>query len=175
MGTKDATYDYRFKVVLIGDPAVGKTCLLSRFTRNEFDHSPFATIATNLEMGSIQVDGKTIWVQIMELSNRERFCLSTSPHYPGAVGAVLVYDVTQRGTYENLERWLAELADDADSSIVIMLVGTKSDLCHRRAVPTDEAQAFAEKNGLLFIETSACDSTNVEVAFLNVLADWHEN
>ncbi|XP_068738479.1 uncharacterized protein [Montipora capricornis] len=91
--------------------------------------------------------------------------------YSGAVGAFLVYDVTQRGTYENLERWLAELAEYADSGIVIMLVGIKSDLRHLRAVPTDEAQAFAEKNGLLFIETSACDSSNVEVAFLKVLAE----
>uniref|UniRef100_A0A673VK39 RAB11B, member RAS oncogene family n=1 Tax=Suricata suricatta TaxID=37032 RepID=A0A673VK39_SURSU len=93
------------------------------------------------------------------------------PHryYRGAVGALLVYDIAKHLTYENVERWLKELRDHADSNIVIMLVGNKSDLRHLRAVPTDEARAFAEKNNLSFIETSALDSTNVEEAFKNIL------
>lgn len=83
----------------------------------------------------------------------------------------MVYDIAKHLTYENVERWLKELRDHADSNIVIMLVGNKSDLRHLRAVPTDEAKAFAEKNGLSFIETSALDSTNVEVAFHNILTE----
>lgn len=90
-------------------------------------------------------------------------------YYRGAVGALLVYDIAKHLTYENVERWLRELRDHADQNIVIMLVGNKSDLRHLRAVPTDEAKAFAEKNGLSFIETSALDSTNVETAFQNIL------
>lgn len=85
------------------------------------------------------------------------------------MGALLVYDIAKHLTYENVERWLKELRDHADSNIVIMLVGNKSDLRHLRAVPTDEARAFAEKNNLSFIETSALDSTNVEEAFKNIL------
>lgn len=81
----------------------------------------------------------------------------------------MVYDIAKHLTYENVERWLRELRDHADQNIVIMLVGNKSDLRHLRAVPTDEAKAFAEKNGLSFIETSALDSTNVETAFQNIL------
>lgn len=92
-------------------------------------------------------------------------------YYRGAVGALLVYDIAKHLTYENVERWLKELRDHADSNIVIMLVGNKSDLRHLRAVPTDEAKAFAEKNSLSFIETSALDSTNVEVAFHNILTE----
>jgi len=80
-----------------------------------------------------------------------------------------VYDIAKHLTYENVERWLRELRDHADQNIVIMLVGNKSDLRHLRAVPTDEAKAFAERNGLSFIETSALDSTNVETAFQNIL------
>ena len=80
-----------------------------------------------------------------------------------------MYDITKHLTYENVERWLKELRDHADSNIVIMLVGNKCDLRHLRAVPTDEAKAYAEKNALLFIETSALDSTNVEAAFHNIL------
>lgn len=90
-------------------------------------------------------------------------------YYRGAVGALLVYDIAKHLTYENVERWLRELRDHADQNIVIMLVGNKSDLRHLRAVPTDEAKAFAERNGLSFIETSALDSTNVETAFQNIL------
>jgi len=87
------------------------------------------------------------------------------------VGALLVYDIAKHLTYENVERWLKELRDHADNNIVIMLVGNKSDLRHLRAVPTDEAKAFAERNGLSFIETSALDSTNVETAFHNILTE----
>lgn len=94
-------------------------------------------------------------------------------YYRGAVGALLVYDIAKHLTYENVERWLRELRDHADQNIVIMLVGNKSDLRHLRAVPTDEAKAFAERNGLSFIETSALDSTNVETAFQNILTGNH--
>jgi small GTP-binding protein len=117
----------------------------------------------------IQVDGKTIKAQIWDTAGQERYRAITSAYYRGAVGALLVYDIAKHLTYENVERWLRELRDHADQNIVIMLVGNKSDLRHLRAVPTDEARAFAEKNGLSFIETSALDSTNVETAFQNIL------
>ena len=93
-------------------------------------------------------------------------------YYRGAVGALLVYDIAKHLTYENVERWLKELRDHADSNIVIMLVGNKCDLRHLRAVPTEEAKQFSEKNTLSFIETSALDSTNVEAAFQNILTGW---
>jgi GTPase SAR1 family protein len=85
-----------------------------------------------------------------------------------------VYDIAKHLTYENVERWLKELRDHADNNIVIMLVGNKSDLRHLRAVPTDEAKAFAEKNNLSFIETSALDSTNVETAFQQILTEIYK-
>jgi Ras-related protein Rab-11A len=103
------------------------------------------------------------------LAGQERYRAITSAYYRGAVGALLVYDIAKHLTYENVERWLRELRDHADQNIVIMLVGNKSDLRHLRAVPTDEAKTFAERNGLSFIETSALDSTNVETAFQNIL------
>lgn len=171
MGTKDDEYDYLFKVVLIGDSGVGKSNLLSRFTRNEFNLESKSTIGVEFATRSIQVDGKTIKAQIWDTAGQERYRAITSAYYRGAVGALLVYDIAKHLTYENVERWLKELRDHADSNIVIMLVGNKSDLRHLRAVPTDEAKAFAEKNGLSFIETSALDSTNVEVAFTNILTE----
>uniref|UniRef100_A0A5F7Z7J0 small monomeric GTPase n=2 Tax=Macaca TaxID=9539 RepID=A0A5F7Z7J0_MACMU len=169
MGTRDDEYDYLFKVVLIGDSGVGKSNLLSRFTRNEFNLESKSTIGVEFATRSIQVDGKTIKAQIWDTAGQERYRAITSAYYRGAVGALLVYDIAKHLTYENVERWLKELRDHADSNIVIMLVGNKSDLRHLRAVPTDEARAFAEKNNLSFIETSALDSTNVEEAFKNIL------
>lgn len=171
MGNKDDEYDYLFKVVLIGDSGVGKSNLLSRFTRNEFNLESKSTIGVEFATRSIQVDGKTIKAQIWDTAGQERYRAITSAYYRGAVGALLVYDIAKHLTYENVERWLKELRDHADSNIVIMLVGNKSDLRHLRAVPTDEAKAFSEKNGLSFIETSALDSTNVEIAFQNILTE----
>ncbi|CAB0034870.1 unnamed protein product [Trichogramma brassicae] len=146
MGTRDDEYDYLFKVVLIGDSGVGKSNLLSRFTRNEFNLESKSTIGVEFATRSIQVDSKTIKAQIWDTAGQERYRAITSA-------------------------WLRELRDHADQNIVIMLVGNKSDLRHLRAVPTDEAKTFAEKNGLSFIETSALDSTNVETAFQNILTE----
>ncbi|CAO2641653.1 Ras-related protein Rab-11B [Lemmus lemmus] len=130
-------------VVLIGDSGVGKSNLLSRFTRNEFNLESKSTIGVEFATRSIQVDGKTIKAQIWDTAGQERYRAITSAYYRGAVGALLVYDIAKHLTYENVERWLKELRDHADSNIVIMLVGNKSDLRHLRAVPTDEARAFA--------------------------------
>ncbi|KAF6096495.1 RAB11B, member RAS oncogene family [Phyllostomus discolor] len=174
MGTRDDEYDYLFKVVLIGDSGVGKSNLLSRFTRNEFNLESKSTIGVEFATRSIQVDGKTIKAQIWDTAGQERYRAITSAYYRGAVGALLVYDIAKHLTYENVEYWLKELGYHADSNIVIMLVGNKSDLRHLRAVPTDEARAFAEKNNLSFIETSALDSTNVEEAFKNILTGGPE-
>nr|XP_030698189.1 ras-related protein Rab-25 isoform X2 [Globicephala melas] len=96
---------------------------------------------------------------------------SQETYYRGAVGALLVFDLTKHQTYAVVERWLKELYDHAEATIVVMLVGNKSDLSQAREVPTDEARMFAENNGLLFLETSALDSTNVELAFETVLKE----
>ncbi|KAI9800429.1 MAG: hypothetical protein M1833_003315 [Piccolia ochrophora] len=162
-------YDFLFKVVLIGDSGVGKSNLLSRFTRNEFNLDSKSTIGVEFATRSIQVDAKTIKAQIWDTAGQERYRAITSAYYRGAVGALLVYDISKHQTYENVTRWLKELRDHADSNIVIMLVGNKSDLRHLRAVPTDEAKQFASDNNLSFIETSALDASNVELAFQNIL------
>merc|ERR1711939_949975 len=167
-------YDYLFKVVLIGDSGVGKSNLLSRFTRNEFNLDSKSTIGVEFATRSIQVDTKTIKAQIWDTAGQERYRAITSAYYRGAVGALLVYDISKHITYENVNRWLKELRDHADSNIVIMLVGNKSDLRHLRAVPTDDAKAYAAENDLSFIETSALDSSNVEMAFQNILTEIYK-
>jgi len=171
MSKENDEYDYLFKVVLIGDSGVGKSNLLSRFTRNEFNLESKSTIGVEFATRSIKCDSKTIKAQIWDTAGQERYRAITSAYYRGAVGALLVYDISKSQSFEDVERWLNELRDHADSTIVIMLVGNKSDLRHLRAVRTETAAAFAEKHGLSFIETSALDSTNVELAFQKILTE----
>jgi len=167
----DDDYDYLFKVVIIGDSGVGKSNLLSRFTRNEFHLDSKSTIGVEFATRSISHDGKIIKAQIWDTAGQERYRAITSAYYRGAVGALLVYDISKRLTFENVERWLKELRTHADPSIVVMLVGNKCDLKHLQAVITDDAKSFAEQNNLAFVETSAMDSTNVDVAFETILIE----
>ncbi|CAI9756455.1 unnamed protein product [Fraxinus pennsylvanica] len=165
----DEDYDYLFKVVLIGDSGVGKSNLLSRFTRNEFSQQSKSTIGVEFATRSIQVEDKVVKAQIWDTAGQERYRAITSAYYRGAVGALLVYDVTRHVTFENVERWLKELRGHTDMNIVIMLVGNKADLRHLRAVPTEDARAFAEREGTFLMETSALEALNVEKAFTEVL------
>lgn len=168
-GDDDDSYDYLFKTVLIGDSGVGKSNLLSRFTRNEFYLESKSTIGVEFATRSIEVEGKTIKAQIWDTAGQERYRAITSAYYRGAVGALLVYDITKQVTFEHVETWLKELRDHADSNIVIMLVGNKSDLQHLRAVQVDAAKEYCEREKLSFIETSALEATNVETAFQQIL------
>ncbi|KAG6581369.1 ras-related protein RABA1c-like [Cucurbita pepo subsp. pepo] len=162
-------YDYLFKVVLIGDSGVGKSNLLSRFTKNEFSLESKSTIGVEFATRSLNLDGKVIKAQIWDTAGQERYRAITSAYYRGAVGALIVYDVTRHSTYENVEKWLKELRDHTDPNIVIMLVGNKSDLRHLVAVSTEDAKSFAETESLYFMETSALEAMNVDNAFAEVL------
>ncbi|XP_071401758.1 ras-related protein Rab-25-like isoform X1 [Centroberyx affinis] len=170
MGSDEA-YNFVFKVVLIGESGVGKSNLLSRFTKNEFNHDSRTTIGVEFSTRTVQLDTFTIKAQIWDTAGLERYRAITSAYYRGAVGALLVYDISKHLTYESAERWLKELYDHADPHIVVMLVGNKSDLETLRTVPTEEARGFAEKKGLMYMETSALESTNVEAAFNEVLTE----
>ncbi|XP_062214019.1 ras-related protein RABA2a-like [Phragmites australis] len=164
-------YDYLFKVVLIGDSGVGKSNLLSRFTRNTFSLDSKSTIGVEFATRTIQVESKTIKAQIWDTAGQERYRAITSAYYRGAVGALLVYDVTKGATFENVKRWLKELRDHADANTVVMLIGNKTDLGHLRSVAQGDAAAFAEREGLSFVETSALDATNVDRAFQTLLTE----
>lgn len=161
-------------MVLIGDSGVGKSNLLLRFTKNDFLMESKSTIGVEFATRTLKVSGKTVKAQIWDTAGQERYRAITSAYYRGAVGALLVYDITKKQTFDNTERWLGELREHADDDIVILLVGNKSDLRHIRAVSTEEGASFAEKNGLFFIETSALDATNVDKAFETILSERYK-
>lgn len=162
-------FDYVFKINLIGDSEVGKTNLLSQFTRGEFSASSRTTLGVEFATKSVEVKDKTVKAQIWDTAGQEQFRAITNAFYRDAVGALLVYDISNRTSFEHLERWLGELKDHADPNIVVMLVGNKSDLEDRRKVGQDEALALAEKHSMACIETSAKDGSNVETAFKRLI------
>lgn len=168
---KDEHYDYLYKIVLIGDTGVGKSNLLSRFTRDEFNLESKSTIGVEFATKSVQTEGRVIKAQIWDTAGQERYRAITSAYYRGAVGALLVYDISKRTSFENVERWLTELRDHAERNIVVLLVGNKSDLKHLRSVRQEEATSYAEREGLAFMEASALDATNVDEVFHKILTE----
>lgn len=162
-------------MVIIGDSAVGKSNLLSRYTANEFNINSKATIGVEFQTQSMGIDGKEVKAQIWDTAGQERFRAVTSAYYRGAVGALVVYDISRMTTFESVDRWLQELNTHSDTTVVKMLVGNKSDLENIRQVSVEEAQTFAEENSLFFIETSALDATNVKRAFEIVIKEIYNN
>ncbi|KAI3742085.1 hypothetical protein L1987_59765 [Smallanthus sonchifolius] len=166
--------EYLFKIVVIGDSAVGKSNLLSRFARDEFDLHSKATIGVEFQTQVMDIDGKEIKAQVWDTAGQERFRAVTSAYYRGAVGALIVYDISRRSTFASIKRWLDELNTHCDTTTARMLVGNKSDLENIRDVSVDEAKRLAEE-GLFFIETSTLDSTNVKDAFQIVIREVYNN
>lgn len=155
--------------MLIGDSGVGKSNLLSRFTTDEFNVNSKSTIGVEFATRTIEVEGKKVKAQIWDTAGQERYRAITSAYYRGAVGALIVYDISKSSSYENCNHWLTELRENADENVAVGLIGNKSDLAHLRAVPTDEAKNYAQENQMLFTETSALNAENVDLAFRELI------
>ncbi|KAK8549301.1 hypothetical protein V6N13_008977 [Hibiscus sabdariffa] len=175
MSDEEAEEEYLFKIVIIGDSAVGKSNLLSRYSRNEFNAHSKATIGVEFQTQSVEIHGKEVKAQIWDTAGQERFRAVTSAYYRGAFGALLVYDISRRATFDNVARWLDEINSHSDTTVARMLVGNKCDLEDSREVGLEEGKRLAESEGLFFIETSALDSTNVETAFEMVIREIYNN
>ena len=141
---EDDVWDCLFKLVMIGDSGVGKSNLLNRYTKNEFSLETKATIGVEFATKSITTkDGRAVKAQIWDTAGQERYRAITSAYYRGAVGALLVYDVTNYQSFKALEHWLKEIRDHAEKNIVILMVGNKTDLKHKRDVKKEEAAEYA--------------------------------
>jgi len=164
-------YDYVFKLVLIGDSGVGKSCLLLRFADDTYTESHISTIGVDFKIRTIQLDGKTIKLQIWDTAGQERFRTITSSYYRGAHGIIVVYDTTDSETFEHVKTWLHEIERYASENVNKLLVGNKSDLTSKRQVETESAKEFSDSANIPFLETSAKNATNVEDAFMTMAGE----
>uniref|UniRef100_A0A8C0VCU5 Ras-related protein Rab-4 n=3 Tax=Passeriformes TaxID=9126 RepID=A0A8C0VCU5_CYACU len=160
------TYDFLFKFLVIGSAGTGKSCLLHHFIESKFKQDSNHTIGVEFGSKVVNVGGKTVKLQIWDTAGQERFRSVTRSYYRGAAGALLVYDITSRETYNALAQWLTDARTLASPNIVIILCGNKKDLEGEREVTFLEASRFAQENELMFLETSALTGENVEEAFL---------
>merc|ERR1712130_352374 len=166
---------YLFKLLLIGDSGVGKSCLLLRFADHTYTESYISTIGVDFKIRTITTrDEKTIKLQIWDTAGQERFRTITSSYYRGAHGIIVVYDVTDQESFNNVKQWLNEIERYACEKVNKLLVGNKCDLTNKKVVDFEVAKAFADKLDIPFLETSAKAATNVEKAFL-AMADEIKN
>jgi len=161
-------YDYLFKLLLIGDSGVGKSCLLLRFADDTYTESYISTIGVDFKIRTIELEGKTVKLQIWDTAGQERFRTITSSYYRGAHGIIVVYDVTDNDTFTNVKQWLQEIDRYASEGVNKLLVGNKSDLTSKKVVEYSVAKEFADQLSIPFLETSAKNATNVEQAFLTM-------
>ena len=168
------SHDFLYKVVLIGDSGVGKSNLLSRFSRNEFDLDARSTIGVEFSTKNITIDDKIIKLQIWDTAGQERYDSITSVYYRGASGAILVYDTTKRETFNHINKWYKELANYTEK-IRVILIGNKYDLKNLREISTEEGEKYAKENNIIFAETSALTSHNVHDAFIKIGEDIYRN
>jgi len=160
------SYDYLFKFIVIGDTGTGKSCILHQFIENKFKKNSAHTIGVEFGSRIVEVAGKRVKLQIWDTAGQERFRSVTRSYYRGAAGALLVYDITSRDTYNHLTSWLTDARTLASPEIVVVLVGNKCDLQEDREVTFLEASRFSQENGLTFLETSALTGEGVEEVFL---------
>lgn len=168
---EDSGDDYLFKIVLLGDSGVGKSNLLARFARNEFYSNSKSTIGVEFQTQKMEINGKEVKAQVWDTAGQERFRAVTSAYYRGAVGALVVYDISRRQTFDSVGRWLNELHIHCDMNVVTILVGNKTDLKDAREISTAEGKSLAESEDLFFTETSALDSSNVTAAFQTIIKE----
>ncbi|KQK08121.1 ras-related protein RABD1 isoform X1 [Brachypodium distachyon] len=164
-------YDYLFKLLLIGDSSVGKSCLLLRFADDAYVDTYISTIGVDFKIRTVELDGKSVKLQIWDTAGQERFRTITSSYYRGAHGIIIVYDVTDMESFNNVKQWLSEIDRYASDSVCKLLVGNKCDLVDSKVVDTEEAKALADSLGMTFLETSAKESINVEKAFLTMSSE----
>eukprot|EP00927_Polykrikos_kofoidii_P024152 TRINITY_DN2201_c1_g3_i1.p1 TRINITY_DN2201_c1_g3~~TRINITY_DN2201_c1_g3_i1.p1 ORF type:complete len:215 (-),score=35.38 TRINITY_DN2201_c1_g3_i1:89-703(-) len=166
-----AEYDFLFKLLLIGDSGVGKSCLLLRFADDTYTESYISTIGVDFKIRTLDQDGKTIKLQIWDTAGQERFRTITSSYYRGVHGIIVVYDVTDKESFTNVKHWLQEIEKYAADGVNKLLVGNKCDLSSKKVVSYDEAKEFAEPLNIQFMETSAKNAHNVEQAFQAMAKD----
>jgi len=165
----EENYDMIFKILIIGDAGVGKSNLLLRYVKNEFASDMRSTVGVEFGTKMLKIDNYDIKAQIWDTAGQERYRAITSAYYKGAKGVLIVYDITKKNTFENVDKWLNDFKMKSDDDAAIVIVGNKSDLINEREVSIEEATLKAQVNHLAFFETSAKENENVHSAFMSLM------
>lgn len=168
MSSASRDYDYLFKILVIGDSGVGKSCILLRFVDNSFAEAYISTIGVDFRIRTVELDGKLIKLQIWDTAGQERFRTITSSYYHGAHGIIVVYDITDETSFDNVRQWLKEIDRYGSRKVVKLIIGNKSELNDNRQVSTETASDFADACGIASMEISAKEDINVNDTFVTL-------
>ena len=167
----EETSEMIFKLIIIGDSTTGKTNILSRYLNNKFEKISKSTIGVELGNKTFNIKNNIVNCQIWDTAGQERYRSMTKAYYKGALGALIVYDITKKTTSESVENWLTDLKNSADQKISVILIGNKNDLEEEREVTIEEGEMKAKEFGIAFLETSALNGTNIEKAFKTLVEE----
>ena len=161
-----STDEYVYKVLLLGDTTVGKTCFLMKYTDKTFQDIHMATIGLDYRLKSMKLkSGKNIKLQIWDTAGQDRFRAITKNYYKGSHGIILIYDVTNVQTFENVKQWVSQIREEASANVIIYIAGNKIDMEEDRKVNKEEGEKLAEELGFPFVETSAKSGININETF----------
>ena len=169
------SYDFLFKIILIGDSSVGKSNILLKYLKGEFDPNSKATVGVEFGTKTLKIEDRRIKVQIWDTAGQERYRSITSAYYKGAKGAFIVYDITRKDTFDSIDKWASDLKTNGDQNISIVLIGNKSDLEDKREVQKEEGIKKSEEFKTAFMETSAFSGDNIAKAFNELIEQIYEN
>ena len=164
-------YDYLFKLLVIGDSGVGKTCVLFRFAEDQYNATFISTIGIDFKIRTIELEGKKIKLQIWDTAGQERFRTITTAYYRGAMGILLVYDIINEKSFDSIRNWIRNIEEHASADVERMLVGNKCDMNDNRQVSTERGEKLAVEYVMKFMETSAKLNINIENAFITLAKD----
>ena len=167
----ESNYDYLIKILTIGESGVGKTCLISRYNKNEFSATHLSTIAIDFKMKNAEINGHRVKIQIWDTAGQERFATLTNGFFKGSDGIIVVYSVTDEKSFENVNKWMQQIQQRAPADVKVLLAGNKTDLEEERKVSYEEGERLAQKYNIPFFETSAKNGTHVNEVFEKLGAD----
>ena len=165
-----------YKILLLGDSSVGKTCFLMRYTDNTFQEIHMSTIGLDYKLKNVQLDdGKLVKIQIWDTAGQDRFRSITKNYYKGAHGIILIYDITNKKSFENVRTWINQIKEEVSEKVSIILVGNKIDDEEHRVVATEDGEKIAKELGLMFFECSAKSGVNIDSTFNELVKKTVEN
>ena len=166
MSGPGTNFNYLFKYIIIGDSAVGKSNILLRYIHDKFNEEFQSTIGVEFGAKNLKIEDKIYRIQIWDTAGQENFRSITRAYYKNSVCAFVVYDITNKNSFQNIKSWIEDCKKQSPKTVLLILVGNKVDLEDKRQVTYEEGSIFAEKNGMLFFETSAKNGKNIEEIFI---------